>query len=379
MSYVENKTTIYSDASKKHRENKYLPSLDGLRAISILLVIISHAGLGNIIPGGLGVIVFFVISGFLITKQMIDEVDSSGTLSLSGFYMRRVFRLMPALLFYLAVFVPILTIMGATITLTHVASGLFYFANYYDIFIGYSEMSPMPILWSLSVEEHYYIVFPFIILMSAKNIKKLLPWLMVVVVIALIWKILLYSACQSDSGLGICGLPDSKRWKGTDEMFDCILFGAITAIALRYYKDITTKILINRTAFALAIAGILLTLIIRNPEFRGTIRYSLQSIFSAIIIINVLFGDVNFIRGILSCQVAVYIGRISYSLYLAHFGVLTVIVGCVGKDVDLHHNFLMYFILSFLGASISYFFVEKPMIKVRRMFGSSVRPIGERQ
>ena len=123
----------------------YLPVLDGFRAVSILLVVFSHADLGNIVPGGLGVTVFFVISGFLITRQMIAEIVSTGGFSFGAFYLRRFFRLAPALLLYLAMFTSLFLLLGAHMTGWQIASGIFYVANYYHIFIGYPPLNPNPI------------------------------------------------------------------------------------------------------------------------------------------------------------------------------------------------------------------------------------------
>src|SRR3954447_19141856 len=78
----------------------YLPALDGFRAISISLVVLAHGGLNRVVPGLLGVVVFFVISGFLITRQMIAEIERSGRLDVRAFYVRRFLRLAPALLLY---------------------------------------------------------------------------------------------------------------------------------------------------------------------------------------------------------------------------------------------------------------------------------------
>jgi peptidoglycan/LPS O-acetylase OafA/YrhL len=173
----------------------YIPALDGLRAIAILLVVISHAGFEKAVPGSLGVIIFFVISGFLLTRQMIVEVERTGTLNIKAFYLRRLLRLMPALIFYLLLICSTLYLLGVMISTPQVLSGLFYFANYYHVFVGYPAHSPMPILWSLSVEEHFYILFPFIIILFRNNLRKAIPWLIVATLLALVWRYILFTTC----------------------------------------------------------------------------------------------------------------------------------------------------------------------------------------
>lgn len=182
------------------KDRGYLPALDGLRAVAILLVIFSHASpeLAKIVPGTLGVILFFALSGFLITREMVAEIETSGTFDIGPFYIRRALRLFPALFCYLAIFTGILSAMGAHITPAHIASGLLYFTNYYNIYIGYPLYNPMPILWSLSVEEHYYIAFPFLLLAWRGDLKKILPLLCCLLIFAPSWRMAVYTLCMDN-------------------------------------------------------------------------------------------------------------------------------------------------------------------------------------
>ena len=144
---------------------KTIPSLNGLRAVSVLLVVSAHAGLSDLIPGGLGVTIFFFLSGYLITTLMLAENEQTGAISIRNFYARRILRLAPPLLITLAIAYS-LTYLGflqGRITLAALVSQLLYFANYYILFFDPNAQS-MPggtgILWSLAVEEHFYIFFP---------------------------------------------------------------------------------------------------------------------------------------------------------------------------------------------------------------------------
>lgn len=350
----------------------YLPALDGLRAVSIMMVVMAHAGLRNIIPGGLGVLVFFAISGFLITRQMIAEVEQTGDLRIGDFYLRRMARLLPALLFYIALFVPLLLALGSQITFMHVLSGLFYFSNYYYIFHNYPLFNPFPITWSLAVEEHYYIIFPFLIVLCRRNLRHLLPWLLVLVTAALLWRIALYEGCSVSPDWSMCSLPGRPRAHGTDAIFDCILYGALTALALHYYPDAMRRRLINAPAFALALAGLAASVLIRDAAFRETLRYSLQSICVCVIMMNILFGARDTARRFLSHPVAIGIGRRSYSLYLFHYGVLISLGAWYGEPGNFRHagDVLLYFLLAFALAAFSYRFVERPMMAWRKRFGA---------
>src|SRR4051812_14716418 len=150
-----------------------IPSLDGLRAISIGLVFAAHAGF-DITPGGFGVTVFFVLSGFLITTLLRIEHDRSSTVSLAAFYRRRAFRILPA--FYAVLVVAaLLTIVvglgtGTLDRLPLMSQGLHYF-NYFAIFYhGPQEaIHGTGIYWSLAIEEHFYLVLPLLFLILNRN------------------------------------------------------------------------------------------------------------------------------------------------------------------------------------------------------------------
>ncbi|MDX2028053.1 MAG: acyltransferase [Alphaproteobacteria bacterium] len=364
-----------SDSTPGRASYAYLPALDGFRAVSILLVFLSHAGLEHIIPGGLGVLTFFVLSGFLITRQIIAEIEKTGTLSVKRFYLRRVLRLVPPLLAYILVFSVVLGLLGATITTTHIFSGLFYFANYYQIFVGYTQHNPLPILWSLSVEEHFYTLFPLVILLFRNHLKKILPWLGATVIVVLIWRTYLSNLCNT-AGSVLCGLSGQERiFHGTDTIFDSILYGAIAALALHYYNHSIRRWLINPASFGLAIACLFGTLLYRDPFFRETLRLSLQAISVAIIMINVLFSafsGVERLRRFLSLGPCLLLGRMSYSLYLFHFGVLNAVYALQGTEntIEGAGGMALYVGGSLPCAALSYYLIEQPMLGLRRRFGA---------
>ena len=141
-----------------------IPSLDGLRAIAVLIVLVSHSGYGETVPGGLGVTIFFFLSGYLITTLILDEQTRTETINVRHFYLRRAFRLLPPLLITLAIAYTLVAagLLGGGFSWGGLTSQLFYFANYYGIFFAHENSIPdgTGILWSLAVEEHFYIVFP---------------------------------------------------------------------------------------------------------------------------------------------------------------------------------------------------------------------------
>lgn len=352
--------------------DRYMPALDGLRAISILLVVISHAGLGHIVPGGLGVIIFFVISGFLISRLMIAELMETGKLDIKRFYIRRILRLLPTLLLWLLIFVPLAWALGVGMTFMHVISAIFYFANYYHMYFGYPPYNPFPILWSLAVEEHFYIFFPFLVQRFRGDFSTFIKWLTGAVLVILAWRFLLNTACSSpDASYALCGLPDGARiYKGTDSIADSILYGVLIAFALHLHPQRTQQYLINRPAFGVAATILLLTLVIREETFRATLRYSLQGASIAVLIVNILFGEQRLIRTILEHPILVVIGRWSYALYLFHFAVAVAIGAWRNNPDGLHDvgDILIYFLLTFTLAAAAYYGIERPMQKLRQRF-----------
>jgi peptidoglycan/LPS O-acetylase OafA/YrhL len=354
----------------------YLPALDGLRAIAVVLVMLSHVGLEHVIPGIFGVIIFFVISGFLITRQMIAEIEAKGTLNIRIFYLRRFFRLAPALVVYVAAFTTILIALGAVITLPQILSGLFYYANYYLIFIGYGAHSPMPVLWSLAVEEHFYLIFPFCMLAFRNNLRSSIVWLCAAMAVALAWRIAMNQICQNAQHI-LCSLPDKERFFGTDTIFDCILYGALAALLLSYKNAFTHRWLINTKACLIAVGLLAVSLLYRDDFFRQTLRLSLEAGASAILILNILYGKWPRIAALLSTRAMLFTGRISYGLYLFHYGALVVIGRIFYPDgffpaSSLEYGFYICGVLgsAFVLATASYYFIEKPMLKIRKRFGA---------
>ena len=353
----------------------YLPVLDGLRAVSILLVVFSHADLGNIVPGGLGVTVFFVISGFLITRQMIAEIVSTGSLSFSAFYLRRVFRLAPALLLYLAIFTSLFLALGAHMTGWQVASGIFYVANYYHIFIGYPPLNPNPILWSLSIEEHFYLLAPFIIFLFRRKLPALLPYMAVALLLVPVWRFYIFQLCAGNPHAAMCGVEGGvRRFRATDTLFDCIVYGCVMAMLLHFHGRQAARLMRSAAPAWFAAALLLVSLLIRNPLLRESLRYSLQAGAVAVIMTALLYGRWPWVSRLLCLPPALLIGRLSYSLYLFHFGVATLIAFLFPGQSFLKPVILALFLAGSFGlAGFSYFFVERPMVAVRKRFSAARR------
>jgi peptidoglycan/LPS O-acetylase OafA/YrhL len=292
---------------------KYVPAIDGLRALAIGAVVASHFGADGVIPGGFGVTLFFFISGYLITTLMIREYAENGTISISSFYARRLLRLAPALMaMILAVSFTFFVLFGF-VNGSQASAGIFYYMNYYVLWGGKADM-PLGPLWSLAVEEHYYLLFPAIFLWLWKYKERFVASLVVAVIAVLFWRTLLILMWH---------VGQDRTYLATDTRIDSILYGAILAGMLNTSWTIVAKHFESWIALISASLMLLITFVYRNEVFRETARYSLQGIALLPLFYATLFSSrLALVRSILETGPFLWIGKLSYSLYLWHMPVL---------------------------------------------------------
>ena len=331
----------------------YRPDVDGLRAVAVLAVLAFHA-FPHAMPGGFaGVDVFFVISGFLITGIILDDLER-GRFTIAGFYWRRIRRIFPALLLVLAACLAL----GWVLLLPdeyrqlgkHVAAGAGFIANlalwaeagYFD---WSAELKPLLHLWSLGVEEQYYVVWPLLLLFFRRWTLGLIVGIGV-----LSFALNLYMAARHPSAAFY--LPMTRFWE--------LLIGS--ALAYRAHQGFS-----NPKAFlgaALVIAG--LVLINGERAFPGW--WALLPVLGTALLISA--GPTAWVnRTILAHPAAVYVGLISYPLYLWHWPLLS-FARVVEQGEPPATAKVALLALSFLLAWATYKFVEKPI-----RFGGLVRRI----
>jgi peptidoglycan/LPS O-acetylase OafA/YrhL len=307
----------------------------------------------------LGVTLFFFISGYLITGLLIDEYEARGAIDIKYFYVRRFMRLAPALLtMVLVISLTYFLVFGVTSIKEIFAAG-FYFMNYYQIMQGDMPI-PLGPLWSLAIEEHFYLVFPLVIAITWRFRDKLFVALVIVCVLVLVWRTILVAG----------GAPDFRTYIGTDARIDSIVYGALLAIGIRLKLELDW--LTSRPALIAGIALLLASVVIRNPVFRETVRYSLQGIAFIPLFYYAVSVD-SPVKSALENPIAVWIGKLSYSLYLWHFPVLVFIKteSTAGNPIILG---LLVAVLSLLCAAISYYFVETPLRLRTHSVQSPLRP-----
>jgi peptidoglycan/LPS O-acetylase OafA/YrhL len=296
---------------------KHVPELDGLRGIAILSVISHHHLAPFSLSGGfLGVDLFFVLSGFLITALLLAEFTNTASISLKNFYMRRLLRLGPALAVYLfaSLFVTYLT---QTIALSRqlklIAFAVFYSTNWRMAFGWDSFLDPTAIIWSLSIEEQFYLVWPLVLfgcLAFKVRVRHIAAGLAVVILIILVHR---YSMLAGGTDL-------TRLYYGTDTRADALLVGCL--FGLLNSKNISLPV--NKwLKSAGVIAALALAFLISVSEFSDRILYqggfTMVALVSGIVIFVAANAPPHILSSAFSFTPLRWFGHISYGLYLWHW------------------------------------------------------------
>lgn len=303
----------------------HIPSLDGMRAVAIGIVFLSHIGLGQIIPGGFGVTIFFFLSGYLITTLLRRELMKSGRINFKQFYIRRMLRIWPA--FYVTLTAgALLTLIGflpGEVRIAPFLGQVLHAANYYSIFYGDAgAVVGTEVYWSLAVEEHYYLVFPLLYLalsrLGLKQRGQAISFALLCVIV-LVWRYILVVHM---------GQGEQRTFHATDTRVDSIMFGCILAVWLNPVMDPLngSERIWKFVLFPAGLALIAGSLLYRTPAFRETARYTLQSLaLFPIFVAAIRYPEWWPIR-ILNTRLMRFLGLISYPFYLVHFTVIRALV-----------------------------------------------------
>ena len=360
-----------------NNKSKYLPSIDSLRALAVLAVIIYHVDV-NYLPGGfLGVDLFFVLSGYLISSLIIKEFRKTGTVNLYNFYIRRARRLLPAVYFMITVGLVVMVLFNEVLLRkSHLDAifGYIYSSNWWyifhklDYFDSFGAQSPFKHLWSLAIEEQFYMIFPLLFLLvngkkkskdgTYKLNKNFLYVVLGLILVSLIAHILLFDINNI-----------SRIYFGTDTRAFSLLVGVVGAILYpmeRLHSKVTPQQNMIYSVVSLVSIATLITVMVYTSEYNTWLYrggFLLVAILGLIVIIS--SGKQHTLMSkLLSFKPVVFIGKISYSLYLWHFPilVLTTPVSEIGNPNIIF--VILRVILTFVLATASYVFVETPIRKL---------------
>lgn len=351
----------------------YLPALDGIRAFAIFIVFIGHQGFDQVLPGGIGVTLFFFLSGFLITNLLFAEYTKTGRIDLKRFYIRRLLRLYPALLFMLLVLTSYLVLQAKTIRPSELLAALFYFENYHKLLID-ANASDYWILWSLAVEEHFYLVFPFLFAAMAKKSRWLIGTTALLVGLSLLSRM---GTSWYYNGTAIAGFSTAYL---THNRFDSILTGCLTSMLLHSSWRASLLQFASRYAvYAAAVLLLVFSVVCRDVFFRQTFRYSLQGLSMALLFPPLIYaGRYRWANNVLSVRPLVFIGKLSYSIYLCHWIALIIFFDLGFTQAT--PAWIAGNVLLTAGLSLcSYYLVETPFLRLRKKFGSQQPPVAMRR
>ncbi|MBJ8247827.1 acetyltransferase [Staphylococcus pseudintermedius] len=359
----------FNQRDRKPINPRYMPGLDGVRAVAVIAIIIYHLNPQWLSGGFLGVDTFFVISGYLITSLLLTEYHNTGKIELMSFWLRRVKRLIPAVLFLvMGVIVLSLIFMPTEIQKVRADSiaAIFYVSNWWYIMqnVDYFEqfaVQPLKHLWSLAIEEQFYLVFPIVLLSLLSFIRRLKS-------IRIIFLILLVISMIAMMVLYVPNENVARVYFGTDTRIQTLLMGVLLALV---WPPFQLKAKVNRqmrtmidTAGVVGLA--ILFICFKFVSETNSILYYGGFFLISMVTLLVIASSVHpsgYFAKFLGNKVFTFIGSRSYSLYLWHYPIIVLI----------HHQFvqgqippLVYVVeilLMVLMAEFSYKFIEQPFRK----------------
>jgi len=326
---------------------RHIPALDGFRAIAILLVLGYHAGLPGMDGGYFGVDLFFVLSGFLISTILLNEAQATGTISLSRFYMRRIRRLTPALVILLLGYIALAPFAWPQASLGHhireVAYTATYLSDYMRAFTGVPAL--LGHTWSLAVEEHFYMLWPFALMALLRRfpLEKLPRVLAALFIIATLWRI----------GCFVAG----QEWEEVYFRFDTRLSGLLLGAWLASLALIGKIPSYGKFSLAGSAGFFLFTVIFAawGTAESLTACVVFAELFAVVLIAHLAAHERSVASRLLSLPVFVFIGRISYGLYLYHSPILYYLSTNYGVGVAVAIGVPVSIAL----AAASYYLIEK--------------------
>jgi peptidoglycan/LPS O-acetylase OafA/YrhL len=341
-----------------------IPGLDGVRALSFILVFLSHMGFMGSRPGGFAVSVFFLLSGYLITSLLLREHHKTGTISLRAFYIRRTLRIFPSMYAVL--------ILCSLLVRWHVlknpfngtAAGfeVFYLENYaswWQRSLGHHSfyVDGTGHFWSLCIEEHFYLLFPLLLLVLLRrkmSFDQISKTLLVICLVALAWRIV---------AVRIPALGEEYCYAATDTRLDSILWGCMLATIEHqdgWRKWFTYGRLLWLFPFAVAL---LACTFIFHETGRMTFRFTLQAIALMPILYLVTHFPESWLSRPLNHPVLVHLGVLSYALYLVHGAAIEIVTE------HIHATRIILWplagIVVYLAALALHWSVERPFLGLR--------------
>jgi peptidoglycan/LPS O-acetylase OafA/YrhL len=351
---------------------RYIPSLDGIRGVGMMVVALGHLGYLRYNVGFLAVDAFFVLSGFLITWLLVTEWNDSGTIHFKKFYYRRALRLLPALLLMLAAFAIYTCVANPPARIAkdfhYIFEALFYWTNWGQI-LGLGERyNFLAQTWSLSIEEQFYLLWPPILLLLLRRTesKTSLLWWIILAALILAFIRAIYAELGTPAWNNYWRLA-----RGLDTRADSLLMGCALGIAM------SAQLLPRRrwlewvlyAAAALSIYGLVW---LARQDLYDPWMYEfgwfLASVFTAVVIAHLVYSPKSVIHWTLGSPPLVFLGIISYGFYIWHFPIFRIMQ--VYYPV---HWRLAAVPLAAVATLLSFYLVERPCLRLKRQFNQPAK------
>ncbi|WP_288063434.1 acyltransferase family protein [Rodentibacter caecimuris] len=350
---------------------KYRPEIDGLRAIAVISVIIFHLN-ETWLPGGfLGVDIFFVISGFLITSIILREAEEN-RFTFKNFYTRRIKRIYPAFITVMALVSFVASAifiykdfnqLRKTIELATVFSSNFHLGLTQGYFDLSANENPVLHIWSLAVEEQYYLIFPLLLIFPYKKLRNIKALLYITLLLFFILTLTSFVPLNFYKN----ALYQPNIYYLSTLRFPELLIGSILAIYNKLTNQQSNKSVSNIIAISSSILLFsCLFLIHKNMNFIPGITLLLPCLLSALIIYSTT--QQNIIKACLSSKSFVFIGKISYSLYLYHWIFIAFTYYITGEQTLNNAQILGIIVLTVIFSIVSYYIIEQPIRKSKLTF-----------
>ncbi len=341
---------------ESRQESQQLPGLNGLRALAVAAVIVSHVFFGRtdiyilrFLSGGWGVTLFFVISGFLITTLLLGEFRRLGKIDIQGFYLRRAVRILPPAYFFLFCVFILTASEVIDVSSASLLSALLFLKNLpipgvpYDWHLGH--------FWSLAVEEQYYMMLPIILLVAGRYISTI-SLLMIILSLAatfLSFHVFKYSlSVKLVAAFTLHQVP--------------LLIGTLFALLNARHPDVKQKI--SSPIVALCLGLSMLSLSTENMLLPNLVKPLFAALFAATAILGAINTADGILGWLLNNAVTDFIGRISYSLYL--WQQLFTSESIIRTELDEIYTTPLNLLAILTFAVGSYYIIERPLFKVRR-------------
>jgi peptidoglycan/LPS O-acetylase OafA/YrhL len=345
----------------------YRPALDGLRGVAILAVVVTHAKLVNG-AGDVGVDIFFVLSGFLITSLLIEEWDKFHSVSLKRFYARRALRLLPALV-----------VMIAGLVMWHLATSqwvagrtaldglitLFYSTNW-ALALGFRQ--PVHVFahtWTLSIEEQFYLWWPIaltLLLRRSNSRGSLLHWVILGMFLLLIERVMI--------AVGTPRGGTDWLYYATEARADTLLVGCAAAIVLGSNLicwNRRARIAIKYLAWLVGVPGLLLIGIAatKSIEFSAIGLHITIGLFAVLILVEIVISNSGVLVWLMSWRWLIHVGKMSYGLYLWHYPIFCEVQS---RKWPLSNELAIEVGLTAVATLASFYLIERPALKLKGRF-----------